>query len=67
LLTGRQVVEKQAPSAVMSGRVMAVLNCEDGFVVTSQNFCKIPVLGYALCLLQTIGFCFCLFRSPSLN
>lgn len=68
LLTGHQVVvEKKTPSAVMSGRVMAVLDCKDGFVVTSQNYCKIPVLGYALCLLQTIAFCVCLFCSPSSN
>jgi hypothetical protein len=68
LLTGHQVVvEKKTPSAVMSGRVMAVLDCKDGFVVTSQNYCKIPVLGYALCLLQTIAFCVCLFYSPSSN
>ena len=62
LLTGHQVVvEKKTPSAVMSGRVMAVLDCKDGFVVTSQNYCKIPVLGYALCLLQRLLFVFAFF------
>ena len=40
-----QVVEKKKPGADMHGRVMAVLNCEDGFVVTAENFSKIPVLG----------------------
>ena len=42
-----QVVEKKKPSAEMHGRVMAVLHCEDGFVVTAENYCRIPVLGYA--------------------
>ena len=42
-----QVVEKKKPSADMHGRVMAVLHCEDGFVVTAENYCRIPVLGYA--------------------
>jgi hypothetical protein len=41
-----QIVEKKKPDATMQGRVMAVLNCEEGFVVTAENYCRIPVLGY---------------------
>lgn len=42
-----QVVEKKKPDATMNGRVMAVLNCEEGFVVTAENYCRIPVMGCA--------------------
>jgi hypothetical protein len=41
-----QIVEKKKPDATMQGRIMAVLNCEEGFVVTAENYCRIPVLGY---------------------
>jgi hypothetical protein len=54
-LIGPQVVEKRKPSADMTGRVMALLNCEDGFVVTPENFCKIPVLG---CVCSSSCCCF---------
>jgi hypothetical protein len=42
-----QVVEKKKPDATMNGRVMAVLNCEEGFVVTAENYCRIPIMGCA--------------------
>ena len=44
---GAQVVEKKKPDATMNGRVMAVLNCEEGFVVTAENYCRIPIMGCA--------------------
>lgn len=53
-----QVVEKRKPSADMTGRVMALLNCEDGFVVTSENFCRIPVLG-CVCSSSSCFVAFC--------
>jgi len=74
LLCCLQVVEKRKPSADMHGRVMAVLQCEDGFVVTAENYCRIPVLGcvhagagvvcvcvcLCLCLCVCVSVCVCL-------
>jgi hypothetical protein len=55
---GSQVVEKRKPSADMTGRVMALLHCEDGFVVTSENYCRIPVLGCVCTICLVAAGCF---------
>ena len=60
LLCCLQVVEKRKPSADMHGRVMAVLQCEDGFVVTAENYCRIPVLGCVRAGASVVCVCLCL-------
>jgi hypothetical protein len=47
LFTAQQIVEKvKKLSSDMQGRVMAVLHCDEGFLVTAENYSRIPVLGY---------------------